>query len=230
MNIITIDNGNTNTSVGIFKDGTLTQVIPFKNYIKNPNDFILISSVGAPLDLKPSVDLKKFRSPTSFFDMPVSYSQTLGEDRLVASYYIYKKLNPKEKVLLIDSGTFMTCDLISHNGFEGGYILPGLDKFLSLYSQGKQLLTFTKTDIVDFNLNGNLPQNTKDAILEATKLTLKSALLNIISAASPDRIILTGGNANEIKKLISLEAHVELDHHLVHLALELIHQVHLQTS
>ena len=230
MKIFTINNGNTNTTVGVFQNGKLQDVIAYKDYKKQKDDYILISSVGAPLDIEASYDLKKNRLEKSFFDMPVQYAKTLGDDRLLAAYYIYKNLKSNKKVILIDAGTFMTCDLISKDGFEGGHIFPGVDKFLSIYSTGKQLPDFTKKDINSFETIEYFPHSTKDAITEATKIYLKSSLENIIGAASPGEIILTGGNANDIEKLINLKVPFELNHHLVHLALALIHQEHLQTS
>jgi type III pantothenate kinase len=119
MRVITVDNGNTNPHVGIFQNEKLDSVIALKDYIFNPNDFILISDVGSPLSFKPTLELKSKRITTpegfQFFDMPVQYTKTLGDDRLISSYSIFKNSKPHEKILIIDAGTFITTDLITTN-------------------------------------------------------------------------------------------------------------------
>ena len=62
MRIITVDNGNTNPHVGIFQEQKLVSVVPLKDFSLLPDDFILVSDVGAPLPFAPSFDLKSIRS------------------------------------------------------------------------------------------------------------------------------------------------------------------------
>jgi type III pantothenate kinase len=199
--------------------------MPFDQYIQAPDDFILIASVGYPLPVKSSFDLKSKRTKTHFFDMKVHYSETLGDDRLIASYGLFKKIKKSEKILLIDAGTFITTDLITDDGFQGGYIFPGIRRFLKTYSESAQLPTLSK-DLL-FKGNDEIPHTTDDAILKATELYLKACMEEVINKTSPDKIILTGGNANEIQKLISLKVRSETDRHLIHSALSLIHDLHL---
>lgn len=226
MRLVTIDNGNTHQRVGFFTEGVLTDVVPFDQYIQEKNDFILISSVGLPLPIKPSFDLKSKRTKTHFFDMKVNYSETLGEDRLVASYGVFKKLKEKEKALIVDAGTFITCDLVTTEGFEGGYILPGLNRFLKIYGDSAHLPALTAEKL--FQESSELPHSTEEAILKATEIYLKSSLEEIIRLTAPDKVVFTGGSAEVIKKLISSKVRFESDRHLIHLALSLIHQSHLR--
>lgn len=225
MRLVTIDNGNTNPSVGFFDDGVLKGVIPLDQYNPEKGDFVLISSVGKPLAIKPSFDLKTKRIKNQFFDMKINYSETLGDDRLIAGYCLFKKLRPAEKILLIDAGTFITCDLISEEGFAGGYIFPGVGRFLKIYSDSAQLPLLSREHL--FQGKAELPHSTEEAILRATEIYLKSSLEDVIKKTSPDKIIFTGGSASDIKKIISLEVRSELDLHLIHSALSLIHQIHL---
>lgn len=225
MRLVTIDNGNTHPHAGLFESGVLKSVIPLEKYVPEKGDYVLIASVGRPISIKPSFDLKTKRTMTHFFDMKVHYAQTLGEDRLIAGYGIFKKLKKLEKVLLIDAGTFITCDLITSDGFQGGYIFPGISRFLKIYSDSAQLPLLHKDQL--FNENDEIPHNTDDAILKATEIYLKSSIEQVIKKTSPDKIVFTGGNASSIKNLISLEVQSETDRHLIHSALSLIHEYHL---
>ena len=230
MRIITIDNGNTNPHVGIFQNDKLESVIPLKNFSPLDDDFILISDVGATLPFAPSFDLKSMRKTNAFFDMPVNYANTLGEDRLIASYSLFKQLKPSDRILLIDAGTFITMDLISEKGFLGGYIFPGLNAFLSTYQQGQKLFV---PEIKNEAMNQNLPNTTEDAILKATDCYLESILESIIKKTSPNKIMLTGGSLefvkNKILKFNLLKVQLETCHHLIHSSLYLIFQHHLRS-
>ncbi len=226
MRLVTIDNGNTHKRVGFFTGGVLTDVVSFDQYTPLADDYILISSVGQPLSLKPSFDLKSKRTKTHFFDMKIQYSETLGEDRMIGAYGVFKKLKGDEKALVIDAGTFITCDLVTPDGFQGGYILPGLNRFLKIYGESANLPTLAEGKL--FHGNTGLPHSTEEAILGATEIYLKSSLEEIIRLTAPDKVVFTGGSADVVKNLISSKVRFESDRHLIHLALSLIHQVHLR--
>ncbi|MBC7540060.1 MAG: type III pantothenate kinase [Bacteriovorax sp.] len=232
MRIITVDNGNTNPHVGIFQDEKLQSVIPLKDFTKLQDDFILISDVGAPLPFIPSFDLKTKRHSKEnnyFFDMPVQYAETLGDDRLISSYSLFKQIKPDETILLIDAGTFITMDLISEKGFLGGYIFPGLNAFLFSYQKGSNLRILAPKK--DFKMTG-LPHSTEDAILGAADCYLDSVLESIIKTTSPSKIVITGGSLelikNKILKLNLSEVQIETCRHLIHSSLFLIFQHHLR--
>lgn len=225
MRLITIDNGNTNPNVGIHDNGLLKSVVELAKYTQEKSDFILISSVGQTLSIKPSFDLKSRRTKTHFFDMPVNYSETLGDDRMIAAYGVFKNLKDNETAMVIDAGTFITCDYVTKDGFQGGYIFPGINRFLKTYSESAQLPHLSKDQL--FKGNDELPHTTDEAILKATEMYLKSAVLEAIKKTSPGKVVFTGGSAEEIKKSLSLEVRSDLNLHLIHSALSLIHQLHL---
>lgn len=235
MRIITIDNGNSNPHVGIFQNEKLEKFIPLKDYQKSEGDFILVSDVGQTLSIQPSVDLKSKRHKENnlnlFFEMPFNYSESLGDDRLISSYYVYKKLNKDEKVLLIDAGTFITMDIIDANGFQGGYIFPGIQTFLSTYQRGVKLKPFT--EIINIEVTSNeLPNCTEDAIVSATHCYIESSLEAVIKKTSPSKIIITGGSSElfytKLQKLNLPKVQTETNLHLLHSALHLIYQTHLR--
>lgn len=226
MRLITIDNGNTNPNVGIFNNGVLQSVLPLDQYIQAPGDYVLVASVGNALPIRSSFEIKSKRTKNHFFDMKVHYSETLGDDRLIAGYGLFKKIKKEEKILLIDAGTFITTDLITNEGFQGGYIFPGIVRFLKTYTQSAQLPSLSK-DLL-FKGNAEIPHTTEEAILKATELYLKACIEEVVKKMTPDKIVFTGGSANDIKNLISLKVHSEMDHHLIHSALSLIYDHHLR--
>ncbi|MBC7714825.1 MAG: type III pantothenate kinase [Rhizobacter sp.] len=226
MRLVTIDNGNTHPHAGFFESGVLKGVEPLEKYVPQSGDYVLIASVGKTLKIKPSFDLKTKRTMTHFFDMRVHYSNTLGDDRLIAGYGVFKKIKTTEKVLLIDAGTFITCDLITDDGFQGGYIFPGISRFLKIYSDSAQLPLLSKDQL--YSENDDLPHSTEEAIIKATEIYLKSSIEQVITKTSPDKIVFTGGNASSIKNLISLKVRFETDRHLIHSALSLIYDHHLR--
>ena len=221
MKIVTIDNGNTNPHVGIFENERLHEVMPLAHYSLSEADIILISNVGENLDFEAEIDFKEFRSEHTFLDMPVNYSLTLGDDRLYSAYYVFKKNNFNERALLIDAGTFMTIDLISKNGFEGGYIFPGLRVFLESYDNGSNLPTLPIKHVTE----KHLPHTTDEAIYFASATYVKGILKDIIAKTSPDKIILTGGSLSIIEQYfieINSKVPLEIDPHLIHYALNSI--------
>lgn len=225
MRLVTIDNGNTNPSVGLFTNNILTQVIPLADYQQLNDDFILISSVGKDLKIKATFDLKTKRTSTHFFDMPVHYSETLGEDRVIAAFGVFKKIHSHESRLIIDAGTFMTCDLVSENGFIGGYIFPGITHFLKIYGESAQLPVLAKNELSKISLE--IPQTTSEAILKATYIYIKSSIESVIEKFQPQKIIITGGDCKLISEILNSSIPSEIDHHLIHLTLSLIYQSQL---
>lgn len=224
MRVITIDNGNTNPHVGIFVNDELSSVIPLASYHKKEDDIILMSNVGKNISITPTVDLKKYRLENLFFDMPVNYSETLGDDRLFQSYYLYQVIKPQERILLIDAGTFLTADLVTSVGFMGGYIFPGSRTFLKSYSEGQLL-----PQITNLTLTESLPYSTEEAISMAHEIYLDSILENLVKKISPSRIVLTGGDGQILEKKykkFNSTFPLEFDPHLLHKSM---HSLYLQS-
>lgn len=228
MRLVTIDNGNTNPSVGFFNSNSLVSIVPLKDYSPNKDDYILMASVGKKISLTPHFNLKSKRESHFFFDMPIHYSLSLGEDRLVAAYFLYKNLKKNESLLLIDAGTFTTYDFITEKGFQGGYIFPGIDLFLKTYTAGANLPLLKKSQLVNNKQNKKIPGHTEEAILDATNIYLHSINAEVIGKTMPTKIILTGGNAFFLEKLLNLKHPFEIHPHLIHLALALIYETHLR--
>jgi len=162
----------------------------------------------------------------TFLDMPVSYGESLGHDRLVLAYYCFK-MNHKHKIV-IDTGTFTTLDSVDIKGFNGGYILPGLGSILKSYESGDQLFSVENlSKIVNFkDLLTVYPKTTKDAIAHGALLSFIAPIKESLIAFDPANILLTGGNGQLLhdflihdEKIKEKNSHIEFDFSLLGKAL-----------
>lgn len=228
LNLVTIDNGNSNPHVGFFNGEDFEKVIKLSDFLVNQDNYLhyksIKSSVGkevAGLQLD-NIDISKYKKDNLFFDMKIDYSKTLGEDRLVQAYFAYQSfiLNKVEKILLIDAGTFTTADIITKNGFEGGYIFPGNQTYLNSYSNGELLPTYNSRDC-SLVTESPLPTDTKEAILEGYKLSTKATFSKLIKDNNPSLILLTGGQSEYLKGFLEKESEVSVIHdpNLIHYSL-----------
>lgn len=169
-----------------------------------------------------SSDLYNILKKKKFLEMPVSYSMTLGEDRLVCAYHVYKtnhgENSPLKRTLVVDAGTFLTIDCVSKCGFEGGFIFPGLQVYLDGYKSGAALPGLSEAVIDEKEVK--LPGNTNEAIAESAKIYLQGLFKELIGRFSPSKIILTGGNSKKVATFLS-NCGVPVEHHenLVHQSL-----------
>lgn len=234
----TLDNGNTNPHFGEFRNNQLNQIYDFENFLRkySPSELrkknlkIAISSVGHEkkffADVQSSfVSFRKSLKDGQFKDMKTDYSETIGEDRLYQSYYIFKELiaNSFDKILLIDAGTFITCDYITAKGHLGGQIIPGVKLLTDAYNQGKNLDSPKISHIK--NGNFSIPKDTETAISAGLSILINSFLKEIVSNFSPSQIILTGGHSSLIGQLSfaqSLKEIITLKEHLIHESLHLL--------
>ncbi len=230
--LITLDFGNSHPHAGLFqkvqKDWQLLKVVPLSElsiYLPQfqmgpENTSMVLCDVKSREDeLNTFIEqgylltrIKEYWRGDRFSGMPVHYATTLGEDRLVEAYYVYKKL--KIPALVIDAGTFVTMDVVTPKGFAGGYIIPGIQNYFQLFEKGEKLKNITLTH--DFTLA--LPQTTAAAMTES--YTAFAALARTLARDHQlEKIILTGGNAIIWQTLLTnLEGgcKVEIDQHLIH--------------
>ena len=111
----------------------------------------------------------------------------LGVDRAVACSAI-------DEGVVIDAGTAITVDIMHAGNHLGGYILPGLTAYKSLYAKISEVL---KAEL-NFNIDlSAFPQNTKDAISYGI---LKPIELIIQDSAKQKNIYFTGGDGKFLAK------------------------------
>ena len=211
--ILTIDVGNTNIKVAVFKQVNLIEKFIFqKNELKNNFENILkkypnctkavLSSVGK-LDeteilwLKSCLNLHEINHNSVFpFKNLYKTPKTLGIDRMVLATGAVL-LYPNQNVLIIDSGTCVTYDFVnSKNEYLGGAISPGLRlRYESLHNFTAKLPLLAKRNPENF-----IGNTTEEAIHSGVVNGLCNEIEGFVSEYSVKNeqftIILTGGDAN----------------------------------
>lgn len=238
--VLTIDFGNTNPNImiheshGIEKFFKLDSLEEIDKFAKNKN--VIVSSVRRDLserltkfeNLKNALEISQLRKQNSFCEMNVNYSDSLGEDRLVTAFYVWKNhlFAEQENIIIVDSGTFTTVDIINKKGFEGGHILPGDQTYLRVFDIfGKNLpdLEFNKIEQEQYF---QTPSNTEDAILMGQRDMFLTYYLSLASRLTPSKIFVTGGNyLNHYQMLASASPLSEFitDDKLIHKALKYLY-------
>lgn len=205
-NIIAIDIGNTNTSVGLVDTEKLlckkSYTFHSNNVIENIlNTFKQIQGEYPTLDLftikictvirSIQQDLDRALSNSSYINkvffvkyhknLPVNIRyenpDTLGADRIANLLYSLKKYR-KENVIIIDAGTAITIDILSsEKEFVGGFILPGvMTQMNSLHENTSEL------PLVDYDadLVTFPPSSTQSAIVSGVYYEIAGGISFII--------------------------------------------------
>lgn len=221
-NLLTIDNGNTSSTVGLYETG-LSKVVPLEDLSadeKSKVSVVISSQVGDGFkdwEGPKFIELKSLIKDNHLLEMPINYSESLGEDRLAGAYWIFKniiKTRKAEKVMFIDAGTFTTLDLITSDGFEGGHIFPGTGTLLKSFSEGKKL---PNLPVIEMNELTALPKSTEQAIYSSVQMAEQGLYEKWWDRFRPEIIILSGGLAFWHKKYLP-EQIIEQPH-IVHLGL-----------
>jgi len=226
LNILTIDVGNTNVAICVFKKkkpiyfvkiknsdltNTKLQQYLLKKSIKIEDTNIILSSV-VPKISKRIIDfliinkikfyLLKDLIKTLEIKINIKQREKIGEDRIANAYYAKTKY--LKNLIIIDFGTATTFDVIDSKGiYDGGIITPGIDLSLKVLSERTAklpLVKFAKTKNV-------IGRDTKTAIQSGFfwgYISMIQGLLDKISKEKKDsfRIILTGGNCDIFKSFI----------------------------
>lgn len=234
--LITLDFGNTNPHAGLFQkvqgNWQLVKVVPLNElhiYLNQlemnaHNTSVVLCEVKAREEEIQKLQeqgflvtrVKEYWRGTKFAGMPVNYSKTLGEDRLIEAYYCYK--TEKRPILLIDAGTFVTMDVVTENGFMGGYIIPGTEAYFSVYEKGEQLRNVPLT----LSFTHTLPTETRPAITESYSAFAVLAK-KLIADHKIQKIVITGGLTSLWQGFLQDENEsvvVEAHPHLIHWALQ----------
>lgn len=233
--LITLDFGNTNPHAGLFQkmEGSwdLIKVVPLHDIFKHLDDLgmnahnssIVICEVKAREEEVQKFQeigflvtrVKDYWKGSRFTGMPVKYANTLGEDRLIEAFYCYKKM--KDSVLIIDSGTFVTMDVVTKEGFLGGYIFPGIKIYFETFAKGELLKNISPA----LSNDQKLPNDSSKAMAESY-LAFSALGRKLIADYNIQKIILTGGQSNLWEEFLSEEKKnnmVETLPHLIHWSL-----------
>lgn len=211
---ITCDLGNTRSSFALWSKGEIIKMTENFSEVESNASHIIISSVT---DNKLKTSLKKtlirdYRTSDAFLDMPIHYSETLGEDRYVQAYPFFKR---GEKITLIDAGTFITVDYIDEKGMHGGAILPGLGVIKKSYTHAKKL--FEPQRIT--HKKSFFTHSTEEAIELGAAKAFSAPVMELIQ--NSERVIITGGDGITLSELIGQK---EVVPHLIHQSLYFINE------
>jgi type III pantothenate kinase len=230
--LITLDFGNTHATAGIFslsgKEGKLIKKVPFTELrvflsqlnLSAHNAQIVLSDVKSrEEELKPFVEegylitrIRDYWRGKKFHGMSVNYAQTIGEDRLITAFYTYK--NVKTNCLVIDAGTFVTIDVVTPSGFEGGYIIPGPESYFETFKRGENLRNFELKPGTD----AGLPKDSETAMSSGYQ-AFAALVRELIREQQIQKVLITGGGSSLWEKLLSylaagpvVETHPDLIH------------------
>lgn len=233
--LITLDFGNTHATAGIFlfsgKNATLLKKVPLSElriYLSQVgfsahNSQIVISDVKPrEEELQTFVEegylltrVRDYWRGKKFHGMAVEYAETLGEDRLISAFYTYK--NFKTNCLVIDAGTFVTIDVVTTNGFEGGYILPGSENYFENFRKGENLKEFS----LKVTGSPGLPHDTEKA-MSGSYQAFAALVRELIEQHHIQKVLITGGGSadwNELLAGMKMPPVVETHPDLIHSAL-----------
>lgn len=143
-------------------------------------------------------------------DMPLplefNYTSTLGADRIAAATGAWS-LFPDSDLLVVDMGSAVTYDFVSHTGrFEGGNIAPGIGMRLrSLHNYTArlpQLNGYGDTPLMGFD--------TATAMRSGAVLGVVAEICYYRSQLPEGtRVVLTGGWSKHVKSFLPFEATVD---------------------
>ena len=148
-----------------------------------------------------SVEQDKYNLSTRYTNPRV-----LGVDRWVAMIAARSEFD--KTICVIDCGTAVTVDVVSHQGMHlGGLITPGIK--VARNSLGLNANNLPSVENIDENINNEssfLAINTQDAILGGTLYQLSAYIERIVSEIKQEfgedtECIITGGDANKIQAL-----------------------------
>lgn len=160
--------------------------------------------------LQGEVSFIQVYSQSNAFGVSSCYEQPehLGVDRwlaLIAAHQLY----PRENVLIIDAGTAITVDLLAKNGEHiGGWIMPGVQTmFDSLLGNTKKVFAEQQNiSILSFG------ENSSECVNLGIWAMVSGAINNAIAQANEtltlDKVIVTGGNSEQIAKIMSANAEI----------------------
>jgi type III pantothenate kinase len=219
---LAIDIGNTNLTLGLFKNNKLLKKGALATNAKEYYSFlklyftrfkieqVIVASVVPEATQKLELALKRLKTAKPLILgknllVPIKnryqFPKQVGQDRLVNGFAAVKLFG--SPAIVVDFGTAITFDVISRKKeYLGGLIVPGMETSLSALWEKTALLPRIKLDKAPKDLIG---KNTRDSMLSGvifgfaslTDGTIKKLKLKLGKNA---KIIGTGGNIGFISR------------------------------
>jgi type III pantothenate kinase len=223
-----IDIGNSRTKVAIFQHDEM--MISFPTSVFTPADLDLLLKEYGGIDKailstvrdgqedlinKLKSEIPRFVELTDATLLPIKNNyltpETLGKDRIAAVVGAHH-LFPEKNILVIDAGTAIKYDFIDKTGvYQGGFITMGLTmryKALNYFTDKLPLLEPVEPHDIDGN-------NTLNSIRGGVQYGLEGELERMIRYFTNKHgkftLILTGGDAGYLEKIITSTEYVTLE-------------------
>jgi type III pantothenate kinase len=178
------------------------------------SDKAFIASVGTPKALKSIRDwlgrqwmskAQVVKSTASACKVSNAYMEPerLGVDRWLAIIAAYSK--QKRAVCVIDCGTAITIDVVSHNGEHlGGLIIPGIEMMRNSLVKGTTGIKLQKAQPAEVSL---LARDTEGAVIGGTLYTSIAVIDRVVSDITETlgrniAYVITGGDAANLLPLL----------------------------
>ena len=215
---LVIDQGNTNTKIALFKKRKIIK----KSILINEADIVgwekeafssIVSLVGDQSSLL-SYFNKKVLKLDYKTKIPIvnNYKtpKTLGNDRLAAVVGA-SKLFPNNNILVIDTGTCITFDLIKNNVYFGGSITSGINmRYNSLKNNTFNLPIIN--EITKMELVGNSTNNSiKSGVLNGLLCEIDGMIAAYKYQYSDLKVVITGGDCMFFDKELKNSIFVDQD-------------------
>lgn len=217
-NCLTIDIGNTLQKAAVYsEDGTMLFFCEKKRLTvddissiieKNDTGQSILSSVGETAGdlksfLKENTDLLVFSHNTPL-PIHIKYEtpETLGLDR-IANAVAANALFPRENVLSIQAGTCLVMDFVTKDAeYLGGSISPGLGMRFSSLHHFTERLPLVGNQKINYYIGKTTEESIRSGVINGISDEINGAIERYREQFGGIRIILTGGNKNDLENSI----------------------------
>ena len=185
--MILCDIGNTTYHFRVDKKSFKVSIVESLKHLPEYKDTIYFISVN---NKATKVFLKKYPKAINLktiIDFKTAY-EGMGIDRQVVCHYI-------KDGIIVDLGSALTVDIMKKGKHKGGFILPGIEAYKSIYPKISKKLSF------DFEKNTNLdkiPLTTNDAINYAIFSAITLPIIKEYEKYKT-KIYFTGGDKDLLK-------------------------------
>ncbi len=158
-----------------------------------------------------SIAFIQVHSEAKAFGIRSSYQQPerLGVDRWLAMIGA-KQLYPDKNLLIIDAGTATTVDLLNADGQHcGGWIMPGVQTMFNSLLSGTKKIIATANVTASLRFGKDSSNCLNNGSWAMTIGAIKEAILQANNSLTLDKVLITGGNSQNIIDLLAADCQLE---------------------
>lgn len=240
-NYLAVDIGNTLQKAALFSpDGTIIELKEEPNLpLETVADWVstfdisaaIASSVGEKRDdithfLSGATQLVQFSHSTPL-PIQIDYKtpDTLGLDRIANAVAAHAQF-PHNHTLSIQAGTCLVLDFVTRDGrYLGGSISPGLEMRLRALQHFTQRLPKVEKSAIDFYIGGTTEESILSGVINGLSDEINGAILRYSKDFNDLKVILTGGNQEDLQNSIKYSIFAASNFVLIGLYKILIHNV-----